>query len=145
MRAMASIVGALGLTVAIVALGAPEQSFVDLPSALFVGGATALVTGGAHGFGAMMDGLRGRSRGGRDGLARARRALDTARRAAWGSGAVGTLVGAIQIFQKVDDPAALGPAVAVCLFTLFYAAVLAELVVTPLRGRLVEAEALDRS
>ncbi|GAB4152365.1 MAG: MotA/TolQ/ExbB proton channel family protein [Sphingomonadales bacterium] len=60
-------------------------------------------------------------------------------------GLIGTLIGLVQMLGRLDDPAAIGPAMAVALLTTFYGAVLAHLVCLPLAAkaeRQAEAEAL---
>lgn len=51
-------------------------------------------------------------------------------------GMVGTLIGLVQMLQTMDDPAAIGPAMAVALLTTFYGAVIANLVCSPMAGKL---------
>ncbi len=51
-------------------------------------------------------------------------------------GMVGTLIGLVQMLQTMDDPAAIGPAMAVALLTTFYGAVIANVVFNPLAGKL---------
>ncbi|SDB54083.1 chemotaxis protein MotA [Desulfonatronum thiosulfatophilum] len=51
-------------------------------------------------------------------------------------GMIGTVIGLVQMLQSMDDPAAIGPAMAVALITTFYGAVLANLVFNPLSGKL---------
>lgn len=51
------------------------------------------------------------------------------------AGIFGVLIGLVQILQSVDDPNALGPAMAVCLLTLFYGVGLGELVFRGLANR----------
>ncbi len=53
-------------------------------------------------------------------------------------GMVGTLIGLVQMLQALDDPAAIGPAMAVALLTTFYGAVMAFMIFGPM------AEKLDR-
>lgn len=53
---------------------------------------------------------------------------------AWGM--VGTLIGLILMLQNLDDPTTLGPSMAVALLTTFYGSVLANLVFTPMAGKL---------
>ncbi len=45
-----------------------------------------------------------------------------------GAGMIGTLIGVIKMLENMDDPSALGPAMAVALLTLFYSIVLGEIV-----------------
>jgi hypothetical protein len=49
-------------------------------------------------------------------------------RLSWASGALGTIAGVIQTSMSLADPAQIGPAAALALFSLLYGALLAELV-----------------
>lgn len=51
-------------------------------------------------------------------------------------GLIGTLVGLVQMLGNLDDPAAIGPAMAVALLTTFYGAVLGSMVFGPLASKL---------
>jgi len=51
-------------------------------------------------------------------------------------GLIGTLVGLVQMLSQLDDPAAIGPAMAVALLTTFYGAVLGTMVLSPLAAKL---------
>lgn len=51
-------------------------------------------------------------------------------------GMIGTLIGLVQMLQSMDDPNAIGPAMAVALLTTFYGSVLANLVFMPVAGKL---------
>ena len=51
-------------------------------------------------------------------------------------GMIGTLIGLVQMLQTMDDPASIGPAMAVALLTTFYGAVLANVFFTPMSGKL---------
>lgn len=51
-------------------------------------------------------------------------------------GMVGTLIGLVNMLQTLDDPAAIGPAMAVALLTTFYGAVLAFLAFGPMAEKL---------
>ena len=59
----------------------------------------------------------------------------------WGSlapafGMIGTLIGLIQMLAALDDPESIGPGMAVALLTTFYGALLANLVLIPVAGKL---------
>ena len=59
----------------------------------------------------------------------------------WGAmapsfGMIGTLIGLILMLVSLDDPAAIGPGMAVALLTTFYGALLANLVFIPIAGKL---------
>lgn len=51
-------------------------------------------------------------------------------------GMIGTLIGLVQMLQTMDDPSAIGPAMAVALLTTFYGSVMANLVCMPVAGKL---------
>lgn len=51
-------------------------------------------------------------------------------------GMIGTVIGLVQMLQSMNDPNAIGPAMAVALITTFYGAVLANLVFLPMVGKL---------
>ena len=51
-------------------------------------------------------------------------------------GMIGTLIGLVQMLQTMDDPSSIGPAMAVALLTTFYGAVIANVVCTPISGKL---------
>ena len=51
-------------------------------------------------------------------------------------GMIGTLVGLVQMLSTMDDPSAIGPAMAVALLTTLYGAVLANLVALPISDKL---------
>ncbi len=51
-------------------------------------------------------------------------------------GMVGTLIGLVQMLQTMDDPATIGPAMAVALLTTFYGAVIANVLCAPMAGKL---------
>jgi len=66
------------------------------------------------------------------------RAVDFLRRAgdvAPAMGLIGTLIGLVQLLGNLDDPSAIGPAMAVALLTTFYGAILAHLVFIPLAAK----------
>lgn len=51
-------------------------------------------------------------------------------------GMIGTLIGLVQMLARLDDPASIGPAMAVALLTTFYGALLANLLFLPISGKL---------
>ncbi|MCB0357982.1 MAG: MotA/TolQ/ExbB proton channel family protein [Bdellovibrionales bacterium] len=51
-------------------------------------------------------------------------------------GLIGTLIGLVQMLQTLEDPAGIGPGMAIALLTTFYGAVLAYLVFIPIAGKL---------
>jgi chemotaxis protein MotA len=72
-------------------------------------------------------------------------ALRKAGEIAPGMGLIGTLVGLVQMLAQLDDPASIGPAMAVALLTTFYGALLGTVILTPLATKLersVDQEAM---
>lgn len=53
-------------------------------------------------------------------------------------GMIGTLIGLVRMLQSLDDPASIGPAMAVALLTTFYGSVMANLFFLPLATKLTE-------
>ncbi|CAM8627251.1 MULTISPECIES: MotA/TolQ/ExbB proton channel family protein [Sphingobium] len=51
-------------------------------------------------------------------------------------GMAGTIIGLIGMFAAMDDPAALGPAMALALLTTFYGVVIANIIAAPIAARL---------
>jgi chemotaxis protein MotA len=51
-------------------------------------------------------------------------------------GLIGTLIGLIQMLGHLDDPAMIGPGMAVALITTFYGALMATLILSPLAAKL---------
>jgi chemotaxis protein MotA len=58
-------------------------------------------------------------------------------------GMVGTLIGLVQMLQTMDDPASIGPAMAVALLTTFYGAVIANVICSPMAGKLKNRSASE--
>lgn len=51
-------------------------------------------------------------------------------------GLIGTLIGLVQMLQQMDDPSAIGPAMAVALLTTFYGSIIANMIGIPLANKL---------
>ena len=51
-------------------------------------------------------------------------------------GMIGTLIGLVQMLSNMDDPKAIGPAMAVALLTTLYGAVIANAIALPLADKL---------
>ena len=58
-------------------------------------------------------------------------------------GLIGTLVGLVQMLGSLQDPTAIGPAMAVALLTTFYGAILANMVFLPLANKLERNSAIE--
>ncbi|WP_422363787.1 motility protein A [Pyruvatibacter mobilis] len=75
-----------------------------------------------------------------DGAEILRRAADIAP----AMGLIGTLVGLVQMLGQLNDPSAIGPAMAVALLTTFYGAVLGTMVLAPLAAKLERVSSDER-
>lgn len=53
-------------------------------------------------------------------------------------GMAGTIIGLVGMFAAMDDPAALGPAMALALLTTFYGVVIANMIAAPVAARLAD-------
>lgn len=51
-------------------------------------------------------------------------------------GMIGTLIGLVQMLARLDDPKAIGPAMAVAILTTFYGSIMANLLFLPIAGKL---------
>ncbi|XXJ18386.1 motility protein A [Desulfovibrio caledoniensis] len=51
-------------------------------------------------------------------------------------GMIGTVIGLVQMLQTMSDPSSIGPAMAVALLTTLYGAIIANLVLMPMAGKL---------
>ncbi|RQD72968.1 motility protein A [Desulfonatronospira sp. MSAO_Bac3] len=51
-------------------------------------------------------------------------------------GMIGTIIGLVLMLQDLDDPAAIGPAMAIALITTFYGVILANVLFVPMSGKL---------
>ena len=51
-------------------------------------------------------------------------------------GMIGTLIGLVQMLANLDDPASIGPSMAVAMITTFYGAIIANLFCTPMANKL---------
>ena len=59
-------------------------------------------------------------------------------------GMIGTLIGLIKMLKNLSDASTLGPSMAIALITTFYGALLANVIFTPMAGRLKTMSAEDR-
>ncbi len=63
----------------------------------------------------------------------------------WGSGLIGMFIGLIVMLQNMDDPAAIGPGMAVALLVAFYGAILAEFLFGPLHYAIMNRTAIPHN
>ncbi len=53
-----------------------------------------------------------------------------------GMGLIGTLVGLVQMLAQLDNPSAIGPAMAIALLTTFYGAIMGTIILAPLAAKI---------
>lgn len=58
-------------------------------------------------------------------------------------GMIGTLIGLVQMLAKLDDPATLGPAMAVAILTTFYGTIMANMIFIPFAGKMRSRTAME--
>ncbi len=112
--------------------------FMDVPSMIFVGATGFFITFAAHGFRPVMTALAAGFRStpaADESAARDALILITLRNTLCAAGALGFLVGFVQMMTHMSDPQVLGPAMAVCTLTGLHA-LFAELLLSPMINRL---------
>ena len=123
---IALVVIVAGVCMAIL-MGGPFAHFVDFNSLAFVGGVTAGAALLAFPVSVIRQARDAWSSDGALSEDQARLADHVFRhigRVAVASGLLGTVVGLVQMLQNLEDPSAIGPAMAVAFLTLFYAILL---------------------
>ena len=127
----------LVITLALILLAMGDvTTFIDIPSALFVIG---LTVGGLIFSGAGIPNMFSASfsvDATNEELLAAARAWAQARSYLLASGFLDTLIGAVIMLKNMDDPAAIGPEVALALLTVLYGLVLCYGVCLPQQSRL---------
>ena len=121
------------------AMGGSVSTFLDLPSLIIVVVVGFAFSIAAHGAGPVFSALAvgfGSSAAEGEDIEFFAIVLQTLRSSLCAAGAVGFLIGLIQMLQNMSDPATIGPAMAVACLTVFYAVVFSELVVAPMVNRL---------
>ena len=112
-------------------VGSPLVIFFDLPCFLIVGGGTLagmFITHSGADVRQILSAYFGPSVMTKQDGQRGALLFGSLGNMAHGVGLAGTLIGLIQMLQNLEDPAAIGPALAVALLTLFYGVFLSEVV-----------------
>lgn len=128
---------ALGMLLVMgILVGSPLGTFIDVPSAIltFGGGLAAWLAASGKAVPALFKTLQ-REVATPSELARARATVQAGRRSFWLVAGAATMVGLTQMLQALDDPAAIGPALAVSMLPLFYAFVADLFIASPLAHR----------
>ena len=137
----AGYLGGIGLIVIAIVLGSSLLNFINAPALMIVFTGALLFTAAAHGFESLFAALNA----GVGSLTESNKAsahshatvLLTLRNTFLGAGAVGALIGTVQMLSVMDDPSKIGPSMAVAILSLLYGFLLADLLVGPLANRLL--------
>jgi flagellar motor component MotA len=136
----------LGLFIAAIAMGGGTAAFLSVPSALIVLGGCFFMSASAHGVGDVCQALcAGFCSSGDANAEHHITVLHTVRTTLCASGAIGFLIGLIQMLQNLSDPTKIGPGMAVALLTMLYSVFLAELLVAPMINRLAIGKAAEQT
>lgn len=130
-RAFGSLVLLVAIIGSAIMLGAPLAIFFDLISAVLVGGIILCCTLWSFTPEAVITALRDSFREQIDDKERAINNYTVLSKMAdfsVAAGIIGTIMGLVMMLQNMDDPTAIGPAMAVALLTMFYGTLLGELV-----------------
>ena len=118
----------IGLIVAAILMGGNLFSFVDAPSLILVLGATICGAFISFPTARVLAVFPFRRRGSPEESAQQAAVLDRMADLSVASGVMGTVIGLVMMLQNLDDPTAIGPAMAVALLTLLYGVIMGELV-----------------
>lgn len=131
----------LAIVVLMVGIGTNLSAMLDIPSFLIVFGFTfgALLMSGAD-IPLMLRGIKASSLSDQE-AGQAARGWKMARIFALAAGGLGTMTGWIIMLANIDDPAALGPGMAISLLTVLYGLLLAFAIALPLQTKLAPQEA----
>ena len=131
------LIAAFGSLVAAMAMSSDVVLFLNAPSAIIVfavGLGATLFAHGTRGLGLLMQAV-----GGDVETEDAQEAADTAlsaSKAFIGAGVLGFIVGVVAMLANLDDPSAIGPAVAVALLTVLYGCAMSTILWTPTERRM---------
>lgn len=130
-RAVGSLLLLVGIICSAIMLGAPLETFVDLVSALLVGGIILCCTLWSFKPEEVITALSDSFREQIDEEERAinnHTVLSKMADFSVAAGVIGTITGLVMMLQSMEDPTTIGPAMAVALLTMFYGTLLGELV-----------------
>ena len=129
----------IGLLLMGIMLGGELKLFIDWPSLMMTVGGGIVFCYGVHSPSDLNGALRIANGTGAVSPADAQRydaVLETFSNTLIASGVIGTLIGMVNMLANMDNPKHIGPACAVAILTILYAAILSGVVINPLRGRL---------
>ena len=143
MKVLFAILGT-SLLLAAMLLGGSLMTFVNLPSILIVLGGMVCFSLAHHDAGAIKEAIRNAL--GNEPSANLQKdisVLATLRKTTYGSGVAGTIIGLIQMLQNLDDPSAIGPAMAVALLTALYSVLIVEFIIDPMSNRVLSRASIN--
>ena len=146
LRRILSVLILLGTMTSAIKSGGEIWSFIDLPSILIIVGVVLSCTVWSfplkHITTAFSDSYKGYAKDDNTALQNHRifnRMADLSVIA----GFVGTIIGLVLMLQNLEDPSAIGPAMAVALLTMFYGTILGELVFRSLATNCINPQKID--
>lgn len=133
--------GLLLLVIGWAAVGSGDHTmFIDTNSMILVLGITAAGLWMCYGPGAIVSSFRKtlltKHTPSQTDLRQAVTILSSAYQLVWAAGLSGTLLGLVIMLSNMDDPAALGPGMAVALLATMYGLIFAEFIIGPIRNML---------
>ena len=134
-----------------IVMGGALQGFIDLPSLVIVIGGMSCATVGSFPVNvigdAIGDALGNNSIEDEERVLRSYQVLSKMGDFAVASGLMGTVIGLVNMLSNLDDPTAIGPAMAVALLTMLYGVILGEFVCRSLANSCLSQNniVLDRS
>lgn len=119
-------------------MGRPLALLLDVPSLVITTVIPVCILLGTHGPSQLLSALRAGASGASrpEAMEQDLVVLGSLRQTILGAGALGALLGCLTMLWSLSDPARLGPALAVCVLSPFYAVVASELLLGPWIRRL---------
>ena len=144
MKILFAVIGC-ALILAAMLLGSHLWTFYNTPSLLIVIGGMVCFSLAHHDYRSIKDAI-GNALGNKPSLNLQKdiSVLATLRKTTYGSGVAGTLIGLIQMLQNLNDPSAIGPAMAVALLTALYSVLIVEFLIDPLSNRVLSRADTDQ-
>ena len=130
MRAVWALLG-FGMFALAATIHSSLPIFFDAPSLFIVVVPSLLISFAFHGLGSVFDALRSKERGEHE-LKDSIVILRTLQNLTRACGCIGSLMGLIMMLANMDDPAKIGPAMAVAVLSVLYGLFIAELFLGPL-------------
>jgi flagellar motor component MotA len=122
-----------GITFGLISVGVSIFALLDLPSFIFVGIFPFLFVSTLYGFKdmALAFSIPFKKENTQDSLIKALAFIQKYGYITWISGLIAVIIGFIGMMANLDDPAAIGPNLALCVISLLYSGIINVLIVIP--------------